>query len=100
MEGASKAEPSTSARLPACACAERALFSAALIFLLRRTVYGKRLYAIGNNESPAFSPNGRHVAFVSSRAGREQVFTIHRDGSVTPIGLPGVTIDLNTLWDA
>jgi TolB protein len=37
--------------------------------------------AIGNNESPAFSPNGRHVAFVSSRAGKEQVFTIHRDGT-------------------
>ena len=37
--------------------------------------------AIGNNESPAFSPNGRHVAFVSSRAGKEQIFTIHRDGS-------------------
>jgi TolB protein len=36
---------------------------------------------IGNNESPAFSPNGRHVAFVSSRAGKEQVFTIHRDGT-------------------
>ena len=36
---------------------------------------------IGNNESPAFSPNGRHVAFVSSRAGKEQIFTIHRDGS-------------------
>jgi len=37
--------------------------------------------AIGSNESPAFSPNGRHVAFVSTRAGKEQVFTIHRDGS-------------------
>jgi len=37
--------------------------------------------AIGNNESPAFSPNGRHVAFTSTRAGKEQIFTIHRDGS-------------------
>ena len=36
---------------------------------------------IGNNESPSFSPNGRHVAFVSTRAGREQIFTIHRDGT-------------------
>jgi TolB protein len=37
--------------------------------------------AIGNNESPAFSPNGRHVTFVSTRSGREQIFTIHRDGT-------------------
>jgi TolB protein len=36
---------------------------------------------IGNNESPAFSPGGRHVAFVSTRAGKEQIFVIHRDGS-------------------
>lgn len=36
---------------------------------------------VGTSESPAFSPNGRHVAFVSTRAGREQIFTIHRDGS-------------------
>jgi TolB protein len=35
---------------------------------------------IGSNESPAFSPNGRHVAFTSSRAGKEQIFIIDRHG--------------------
>jgi TolB protein len=35
---------------------------------------------IGTNESPAFSPNGRHIAFTSTRAGNVQVFTIDRDG--------------------
>jgi TolB protein len=34
----------------------------------------------GSNESPAWSPNGRHLAFTSSRAGREQIFTVDRDG--------------------
>lgn len=37
--------------------------------------------AIGTSESPSFSPNGRHVAFTSTRAGKEQIFTIHRDGT-------------------
>jgi TolB protein len=36
---------------------------------------------IGNNESPTFAPNGRHLAFVSTRGGREQIFTIARDGN-------------------
>jgi TolB protein len=36
---------------------------------------------IGSNESPAFAPNGRHIAFVSDRTGRQQVYTMHRDGT-------------------
>jgi TolB protein len=34
----------------------------------------------GTNESPAWSPNGRHMAFMSTRAGRSQIFTVDRDG--------------------
>jgi TolB protein len=45
----------------------------------------------GTNESPAYSPNGRHVAFTSTRAGRVQVFTIGRDGR----GVKQVTRDGN-----
>ncbi len=36
---------------------------------------------IGSNESPAFAPNGRHLAFVSDRTGTQQIYTMHRDGS-------------------
>jgi TolB protein len=34
----------------------------------------------GSNESPAYSPNGRHIAFVSTRSGRANVYTVGRDG--------------------
>jgi TolB protein len=34
----------------------------------------------GTNESPAWSPNGRHLAFSSTRAGRVHIFTVDRDG--------------------
>jgi TolB protein len=44
----------------------------------------------GSNESPAFAPNGRHLVFSSTRAGKTQVFTIARDGKdvrqITKIG--------------
>jgi TolB protein len=34
----------------------------------------------GSNESPAFAPGGRHLAFASTRGGRTQIYTIGRDG--------------------
>jgi TolB protein len=34
----------------------------------------------GTNESPAFSPNGRHIVFTSTRSGKTQVFTMAKDG--------------------
>jgi len=34
----------------------------------------------GSNESPAFSANGRHIVFTSTRAGKTQVFSMARDG--------------------
>jgi TolB protein len=44
----------------------------------------------GTNESPAWAPNGRHLAFTSTRSGKVQVFTIDRAGKnlkqVTNIG--------------
>ena len=36
---------------------------------------------IGSNESPSFSPTGRHLAYVSTRAGKNQIFTVRRDGN-------------------
>ena len=45
---------------------------------------------IGSNESPAFAPNGRHIAFWSDRSGKRQVYTIARDGTdlrqITKVG--------------
>jgi TolB protein len=44
----------------------------------------------GTNESPAFSPNGRHLVFTSTRSGKSQVFTMARDGkNVRPITRTG-----------
>src|SRR5690606_10049837 len=41
----------------------------------RQIIFGE-----GSNESPSYSPDGRHLAFTSTRAGRTQVFTVGRDG--------------------
>jgi TolB protein len=42
---------------------------------IRQLTFGE-----GSNESPSFSANGRHLAFMSTRAGRSQIFTVARDG--------------------
>ena len=34
----------------------------------------------GSNESPAFSPTGRHIAFTSTRTGSSQIFVMDRKG--------------------
>ena len=45
-------------------------------------------YGLGSNESPSYSPNGRHIAFMSTRgSGLKQIYTIRRDGN----GLSRVT---------
>lgn len=51
---------------------------------------------IGTNESPVFSPNGRHVAFTSTRSGKAQIFTIDRDGN----NLRQITRDGNNKFPA
>lgn len=45
----------------------------------------------GSNESPAYSPTGRHLAFTSTRLGNQQIFSIGRDG----MGLRQVTREGN-----
>ncbi|MCC7007830.1 MAG: PD40 domain-containing protein [Acidobacteria bacterium] len=35
---------------------------------------------VGSNESPAVAPNGRHIAFVTTRWGRQHIATIDRTG--------------------
>ncbi len=39
-------------------------------------------FGLGSNESPSYSPNGRHIAFTSTRgSGMKQIYTIGRDGN-------------------
>ena len=37
-------------------------------------------FGLGSNESPSYAPNGRHIAFTSTRSGSKQIYTIGRDG--------------------
>ena len=61
------------------------------IYDLANGVTRQVTFGEGSNESPAYAPNGRHLAFTSTRTGRTQVFTIGRDGR----GVRQVTRDGN-----
>ncbi len=37
-------------------------------------------FGLGSNESPSYAPNGRHIAFMSTRNESKQIYTIGRDG--------------------
>jgi TolB protein len=41
----------------------------------------QQLTSLGNNEDPAWSPDGRHIAFSSTRMGHRDIFLMHADGS-------------------
>jgi TolB protein len=45
----------------------------------------------GSNESPAYSPTGRHLAFTSNRTGTNQIYVISRNGT----GLKQITREGN-----
>ncbi len=41
----------------------------------------RRITTAGNNQRPRWSPDSRHIAFVSDRTGSEQIWTMDPDGS-------------------
>jgi TolB protein len=57
-----------------------ARFDIKILDVATRTVH-QLTFGEGSNESPVFSPNGRHLAFMSDRAGNKfQIWTMTRDG--------------------
>jgi TolB protein len=41
----------------------------------------QQLTSVGANEDPCWSPDGRHIAFSSSRTGHRDIFVMHADGT-------------------
>jgi TolB protein len=54
-----------------------------------------RRYTEGNyiDEAPCFSPDGQKVYFASSRAGKNAIFRLNREGKGLGLVTPGTTID-------
>jgi TolB protein len=41
----------------------------------------QQLTSQGSNEDPAWSADGRHLVFTSTRTGRRDIFVMHADGT-------------------
>ena len=51
------------------------------IYQVDKGVTRQITFGEGTNESPAWAPNGKHLAFMSSRSGRgNQIYVVRRDG--------------------
>jgi TolB protein len=50
------------------------------VFELATSQVRQLTFGEGSNESPAYAPNGRHIAFASTRTGKSQIFLMARDG--------------------
>ena len=41
----------------------------------------QQMTTLGSNEDPAWSPDGRHLVFTSTRGGKKDIYVMHADGS-------------------
>jgi len=50
----------------------------------------RQLTSAGRNEDPTWAPDGRHIAFISDRSGRRQIWIIDMEtGRVRQLQTPG-----------
>jgi TolB protein len=50
----------------------------------------RQLTSSGRNEDPTWAPDGRHVAFISDRSGRRQIWIVDIEtGRVRQLATPG-----------
>ena len=85
LRGSYNAEPSWSPSMEFSEIAYASRIRGAVFDIVILDLLTKQIRQITNqrglNESPSWAPNGRHLAFASTRAGDSQIFTVNRDGS-------------------